>query len=254
MNVLHVIRAALAAILAFAAAAPSMAQAPACDNGGLLTSFDGPSVRNGFAAVQNQGGDLGIAPDPLDPSNRVGRFTAGPKRAGRVGKADLIHRFAPIDRGARLRMSARFLIPDGAPRNSVILMDLECAGCGLKGNPGIRLYLRDGRLRVDRSKIGIRGAPFLPVIGTRVTPGQWHDLTWEVGLGDQASGWSRVTLDGEPVIDARGATVILQDIVSLYENTPVREAVDRFQVGVTANSNPVPATVFMDDIAFCRLP
>lgn len=250
LKVWHLVRAILAAATAVGLGFSTMAQTVPCDNEVTLSAFETPDVTDGFAAIQSQRGSVTVQADPHDPANGVAAMIAGPKSSGRVGKADLIHRFAPVPRGGRIRVSARVMVPDGAPLNSVILMDLECATCGLDGNPGIRLYLRDGRLRVDRSKIGVRDA-FLPSVGTRLQPGRWHDLVWEVVLGDGAEGRSVVTLDGARVMDARGTTVLLQRIVSQFENTLVTEAVDRFQVGVTANSNSVAATAFMDDIRFC---
>ena len=89
-------------------------------------------------------------------------MAAGPK-GKRVGKAGLIHRFAPIGVGSVIDMSARFYFPKGEKTDSIILMDLECAACGLDTNPGLRLYLRNGHLRVDRSKVGIK-EPFYPCL------------------------------------------------------------------------------------------
>lgn len=250
MKVWHFVWAILVAETTIGPGSSTMAQTAPCDNEVTLSSFETPDVTDGFAAIQSQRGSVTVRSDPHDPANTVAVMTAGPKSSGRVGKADLIHRFDPVPRGGRVRMAARVMVPEGAPLNSVILMDLECASCGLEGNPGIRLYLRDGRLRVDRSKIGLQDA-FLPSVGTRLEPGRWHDLVWDVVLGDDAEGRSVVTLDRARVMDAHGTTVLLQRVVSQFEDTRVTEAVDRFQVGVTANSNPVPATAFMDDIRFC---
>ncbi|MFY0311272.1 hypothetical protein ACFMBG_15380 [Leisingera sp. D0M16] len=215
-------------------------------------SFDQAGGHGGFSHVQLQRGTAVLAEDPLQPGNRVARLTAGPKKSGKVGKADYVHRFQPLPAGTVILMQARIYFPPGTPLNSVILMDLECASCGLDTNPGVRLYLRRGLLRVDRSKIGIK-EPFLPSAPQRVTAGVWHQLSWQVTLGSGENGRSVITLDGEVVSDARGTTLLTQEIVSRHMDVAVREQADRFQVGLTANSNPQAAEMLLDDVRFCQL-
>lgn len=234
---------------AFLAAVGARADQGDCGAAGLLSDFQTGDVAQGFATRQLQQGELSVISDPLDPTNRVAHSTAGAK-GRKVGKAGFIHRFAWMGKGARLSMGARILIPEGSALDSVILMDLECAECGLDTNPGIRLYLRDGRLRVDRSKIGIRD-PFYPTADTRLEPGTWHNLVWHVTLGAGNDGQSQVILDGQIVGDARGTTVLTQQIVSKLADIAVREGVDRFQVGLTANSNRSATSLLLDDVWFC---
>lgn len=229
--------------------AGARAAPPDCGAGGMLSDFQGDDVALGFAATQLQGGEVSVIVDPLDPTNRVATSTAGPK-GRKVGKAGFIHRFEWLGKGAELVMGARILIPEGSAADSVILMDLECAECGLDTNPGIRLYLRDGRLRVDRSKIGLRD-PFYPTAETRIEPGTWHDLIWRVTIGVDDAGQSQVVLNGQIVGDARGTTVLTQEIVSKLADIKVREGVDRFQVGLTANSNASATSLLLDDVWFC---
>ncbi|WP_264212625.1 hypothetical protein [Leisingera thetidis] len=214
--------------------------------------FDEAGGQGGFAHVQLQRGEAVLAEDPLQPGNRVARLTAGPKKKGKVGKADYVHRFEPLPAGSVILMQARIYFPPGMPLNSVILMDLECASCGLETNPGIRLYLRRGLLRVDRSKVGIK-QPFLPTVPRVMTAGVWHELSWQVTLGAGEDGRSLVTLDGEVISDARGTTMLTQEIVSRHMDVTVREQADRFQIGLTANSNPQAAEMLLDDVRFCQL-
>ena len=147
-------------------------------------------------------------------------------------------------------MSGAFYFSKSDQTNSVILMDLECASCGLDTNPGMRLYLRDGRLRVDRSKIGI-DVPFYAEQGHQVEPGRWHDVRWRVHLGEGDAGRSDVFLNGQVVASNRGTTLLTQTIVSRIANIKVREAVDRFQIGITANSNKTGTSLLLDDVRFC---
>ncbi len=152
-------------------------------------------------------------------------FEAGPKTST-VGKAAIIVPFPPAGHGT-LQVSAEVYLPADSAANSLILMDAECKDCGLPGNPGLRLYLRRGALRVDRKKIGERHA-WVAEDPLRLVPGEWSTVTWELVLGGEAEGHSRVTLNGETVLENAGRTLPEGDAM----------AVDRVQVGLTANSNP----------------
>lgn len=223
-----------------------------CALGSRLWQFEEDGQDGGFAFVQLQRGEAAQAQDPLRPGNRVARLVAGPKQGRKVGKADYVHRFEPLQAGAVISMQARMYFPPGSPLNSVILMDLECASCGLDTNPGMRLYLRKGLLRVDRSKIGIQ-QPFLSSVPKLLQAGVWHEITWQVTLGAGDAGRSLVMLDGEVVSDATGTTLLTQEIVSRHADITVQEQADRFQVGLTANSNGRAAEMLLDDVRFCQL-
>ncbi|APX89015.1 hypothetical protein BV394_04130 [Brevirhabdus pacifica] len=197
--------------------------------------------------VQRQAGEVRRVPDPLGGGREVHRFAAGPKgRAGkdRVGKAALIVPFATLRPGDHLAVRAEVMIPEGAPRNSVHLMDIECKHCGQRGNPGLRLYLRDGRLRIDRKKIGGRHA-WAYDRTPRLAPGRWVEIVWSLRLGLEGDPTlSIVTLDGRTVLRNRGR--------NLPDLPPDRAGVDRLQIGVTANSNPGEAVVYLRGLELTR--
>lgn len=206
---------------------------------GRLTDFTedfehGLRLGTHFAIAQEVRGRVRVAPAP-GQRGRALLAEAGPKTAGEVGKADVVARFARLAPGTRLRVAFDLYVPAGTPLNSLQLVDLECATCGERGNPGIRLYLRRGRLRIDRSKIGIAKA-WVRDDAPMLRPDTWHRIRWEVLLGTQ--GATRVWLDGREVLAARGATVAALPL----------EGVDRLQIGITANSNAVPARAWVDDV------
>lgn len=155
-----------------------------------------------------------------------------------VGKAGLIVPFDPRRAGAGIAVSAEVFLPEGTPANSIILMDAECKRCGLPGNPGLRLYLRDGGIRIDRKKIGERHA-WAVRNPERIRAETWVRIEWRLRLGDAATGTSEVTLDGAPVLTNSGRTLPPAGDAS---------AVDRVQIGLTANSNDHPVTLLMRDI------
>lgn len=221
-----------------------------CSGASFFADFETSHAQGSFSGVQLQSGTIEVAPDPLRDGNSVVRMQAGPRVDGRVGKAHLIHRFAQATHGDGIEMGARFLIPEGSATNSVILMDLECADCGLSTNPGIRLYLRDGRPRVDRSKIGI-GEPFYPDRDLRIGTGVWLEVVWRVVLGEGEAGRSAVYLDGKRSGVAHGTTILTQAAARQLGDIEVTEGVDRFQIGLTANSNDAETELILDDVWFC---
>ena|GEM_PF-2878361 len=200
-----------------------------------------------WATEQLQNGSLDIVQDPTNASNKVLKALAGAKSGGKVGKADLIQRFEPVGPGGTIHMSSWFYFPKGTPRNSVILFDLECASCGLDTNPGLRVYLRDGRLRVDLSKIGIKDA-LLPSTDHQVPSERWFKLGWTVKLGVEGAGQTQITLDDKVVLAADSTTMPSTSIARKLLGHDITEAVDRIQIGLTANSNNKPALIYVDNV------
>lgn len=161
-------------------------------------------------------------------------------RGRRVPKAALIARPPKIAPGRRVRVTFDLLVPEGAPLDSVHLVDIECARCGVAGNPGIRLYLRDGRLRIDRSKIGVRHA-WTNDDAPQLRHRRWHRIELLVTAGYADTGRAEVRLDGALVLSARGQTIV----------RPRGEApgADRVQIGLTASSNRGAAVAYFDNVA-----
>jgi hypothetical protein len=162
-------------------------------------------------------------------------------RSKRVPKAALIARPVKLAPGASARIAFSVMVPESAPLNSVHLVDVECATCGEEGNPGIRLYLRHGRLRIDRSKIGVRDA-WTNDAAPQLRHGRWHRVEFDVTTGFGAAGMVRVRLDRRTVLEAKGDTII-------RPWARAAAGADRIQIGITASSNPVPAVAWFDDVA-----
>jgi len=165
------------------------------------------------------------------------RFDAG-ARTRTVGKAALIVPFDPRGTGSTVTVEAEVFLPADTPANSIILIDIECKRCGLPGNPGLRLYLREGGFRIDRKKIGEKHA-WAERDPVRIVPDTWVRIRWDLELGDADTGRSIVAMDGAPVLRNRGRTL---------PPAGADSAVDRVQIGLTANSNAHPATLLMRDI------
>ncbi|MCD2324336.1 polysaccharide lyase [Sphingomonas sp. IC-56] len=233
---------ALAAVVVvgLAAGAATLARSQAQpQRGSFADNFDAGlcvgSCGGPWAIKQEVRGTVRTAPAPGRPGQAL-LARAAPKSGG-VAKADVVARLTPLSAGTRMTIAFDLRVPTGTPLDSLQLVDLECASCGEGGNPGIRLYLRRGRLRIDRSKIGIQHA-WTRDDAQALIHDRWHRIVWQVRLGAGDDGQTRVTLDGNEVLAARGAT-----LASLP-----RLAVDRVQIGITANSNPVPATAWFDNV------
>lgn len=161
-------------------------------------------------------------------------------RGAQVPKAALIARPAKIAPGETVLIRFDMLVPDGAPLNSIHLVDLECARCGVAGNPGIRLYLRDGRLRIDRSKIGVRHA-WTNGAAPQLRHRRWHRVELRVTAGYGKAGRAEVRLDGTNVLSARGDTIVRAQGEAA--------GADRVQIGLTASSNAGPALAYFDNVS-----
>lgn len=201
--------------------------------------LDRPDIR-----YQEQMGQITTVLAPDGRPEKVIQALAGPKKDGRVGKAGLILPFAALGPGKKISIEAEFFFPQNGLRNSIHLMDLECKHCGAAGNPGLRLYLRHGRVRIDRKKIK-GGKAWVNDQAPVVREGAWNRIRWDLDLGtDALPGRSVVVLNGEQVLDNSGRT--LPDVA------PEDAAIDRLQIGVTANSNDTAATVFLGALSITR--
>ena len=189
-----------------------------------------------WAASQQIDGSLSVV---AGRGGKVLRARTG-ARGSRVPKAALIARPVILRPGATVRISFLVMVPEGAPLNSIHLVDLECASCGEAGNPGIRLYLRHGRLRIDRSKIGERSA-WTDDTAPQLRHKQWHRIALDIAVGFGDAGGVRTYLDGKTVLEARGDTLI-------RPQGSAAAGADRIQIGLTANSNAVPAMAYFDDV------
>ena len=189
-----------------------------------------------WPASQQIGGELAVVRGGGEGDRIALRAQTGP-RGARVPKAALIARPAPMAGGTRLTVSFELMVPPGAPLNSIHLVDLECATCGAGHNPGIRLYLRHGRLRIDRAKIGHRHAWTNPK-APQLVHGRWHRIELAVTVGHGARGAAEVRLDGRVVLEGKGDTAA----------PGIAAKADRIQIGLTASSNATPAVVYLDNV------
>ncbi len=195
---------------------------------------------------QLQRGSMALVDDPQGSSNRTALFRAGNK-SFKVGKAALIKKVDPITHGDELTVTARFYFPSESPLDSVILIDKECSICGLDTNPGMRLYVRDARLRLDPSKIGYKES-INQNVEHKLELDRWHTVVWRSVLGTGSKGIDQVFVDGVMVIDSQHTNVITQEIADAYNLMLTGEYIDTVQIGITANSNSKTTELLVDDV------
>jgi len=189
--------------------------------------------------------------DPLLESNEVLIMKAWEKQGSQVGKAWLVKAINHIWVWSWVIVEADFYFPEDTSRNSLILIDLECKKCWIDTNPGIRLYLRDEYLRVDRSKIGIDES-FNQELDHKILSQTWYTLRMEVVFWE-TEGSTKVFIDDILVIHRLWINILTQDIVDEYNIVLENIWIDRVQVWMTANSNLSSQTLLLDNVSITEL-
>lgn len=179
---------------------------------------------------------------------RVAQLTAGEKRGSEVGKACIIHEFPYVfSRGDSLDVAASLVVPP-LSRGRISLIDIECKYCGVAAQPGIRLFVdTDRSIYLERGKLGIASS-FRQTRGPWVPVDTWFDLRWSIQFSPEQDGTSDVWIDGNHVLSARGANFPDQRIARSHGISLLAEQYDRIQIGLTANSQPRPVSILLDDV------
>jgi hypothetical protein len=174
------------------------------------------------------------------------RCIAAPK-TDRVGKAYVTKNFPAVTRGEVVEAQARYLIENIPETGSIYLMDFECRYCGPKGKAGIRLLLNNGRLRVNRTKLGL-GQDFVSTVPRAVPAGKPFTLAVRLLLGGE-DGETTVLVDNQPVLHAVGINMPLRKVAAQQGLELKQEQLDYVQFGVTANSTPDTVRLLFTDAA-----
>lgn len=154
----------------------------------------------------------------------------------KVAKSDLSTGFDPVSDGATVTLKMGFKIPAGSPTSSIYLADFESNNSSTGTNPGIRIQLRDGIIRVDRAKIG-ESTFWKADQDAPLQTDKWHSLKVVMVPGDAATGHVKVFLDGAVVVNQHGATRLTSEALAGFGLTATGGEIDRVQVGLTANAN-----------------
>lgn len=196
-------------------------------------------------------GEGGVA---ADPRGGVAFFHAGENIGGEVGKACLVHPFpTPLLTGDRLEIALSLYLPD-LVQGRISLIDIECKNCGVPAQPGIRLFVDiDRRIYLERGKLGHQSSfwqyrqPFAPV-------DEWFDLRWATRFGVGDEGTCAVWIDDRLILEAAGANFPDQAIAERFDIDLAAEQYDRVQIGITANSQPRPTSIRLDDVSIAVFP
>ena len=185
----------------------------------------------------------------LDAFGNVFRGAAKEKVGSVVGKAYVTKNFGVVAvEGSVVELLATYLVPTPSPGDgSIYLMDVECRDCGVETKPGIRILLRDNRLRVNLSKLC--GGDDLGPSTSLVPYDEPFTIRFLLELGDESSGHTRVYLDGDLVIEATGVNMPLASAIAACGETLTAERFTYAQIGFTANSRATAETLYADDVA-----
>jgi hypothetical protein len=178
---------------------------------------------------------------------RVARLGAGEMIADQVGKASIIYEFPqPLREGDLLDIAAAFKLPP-LRGGRISLIDLECKYCGIETQPGFRLFMNEERaFYLERGKIGY-GESFFQDRPPLAPVDTWFHIRWQTLFG-RDEGESRLWLDGALIAFARGANFPDFRVAQRLGAPLTAEQLDRVEIGITANSQPEPVVIYMDDI------
>jgi len=166
-----------------------------------------------------------------------------PSGSSKVSKSSLVHEGFEARQGDILKISFRIKI-NSANADGLYFLDLECSTCWppiapvSNQSPGIRMYLdaQNGRLAIDRGKIGFRSAPFRST-GPRFPVGEWVDVVYKIGLSEKDDGWVQVKTNKRLLLRARGSTLPNQVTFAKYGILLAARKYDYVEVGATANES-----------------
>jgi len=181
--------------------------------------------------IQLQDGRIDISDDGNVTLMRAG--SAGSK----VGKSTYSTAINTTDNSGLVTAEFDFMIPDGMPTSHIYLADIESKAASSGYNPGVRIQVRDGIIRVERGKIGIK--ELWPADMDELQTGRWYSLKVELRPGRGNDGEVRLYLNGEKVVDENGQTV---------DTTSSNSWIDTVQVGLTANVNDYDAALAVRNI------
>ncbi|WP_264212638.1 hypothetical protein [Leisingera thetidis] len=177
--------------------------------------------------LQLQDGRVDISEDGNVTLMRAG--SAGSK----VGKSTYSTAINPTDESGVITAEFDFMIPDGYPLSHIYLADLESNASSSGFNPGVRIQVRDGLIRVERGKIGIK--ELWPADQDELLQtGQWYSLKVVMRPGNENNGEIQLYLDGKLVVDEQGQTM---------DTRSANGDIDRVQIGLTANVNDYDAAL-----------
>jgi len=165
----------------------------------------------------------------------------------RVGKAYLTKNIPAVTRGQIVEARATYLIQEAPSNGSLYLMDFECRNCGPRTKAGIRVMLRNGQIRVNRSKLGLSD-DFVSRPLAELRTGEPFTLTVRLKLGAEEGG-TMVLVNDKPVLDRRGVNMPLKKFARQLNVELKQEQIDYVQLGITANSGPSTARVLVSDVA-----
>jgi len=167
-----------------------------------------------------------------------------------ISKASIERKGYDFVEGDTIFIQASFYFEPDADLNEIYLMDIECEQCYSQA-PGPRLKVSNGFISIDRGKIGFTGS--FKENKRSIRTGEWFRISWYMILGKNSKGSTKVFLNGQEVMDTTGTNIPDRVIFSANGVTLSAEKLDRFEVGLTANSSSKAALLYVDDVSMGKV-
>lgn len=225
--------------------AASAAEAPPTPSFSYKVQYAPPDLSNwDYVGLWGSKSTVTLLP-PTDTMPQATWKCLADRKSNRVGKAFVTKNFPAVKAGDIIEAKARYFIERVPQDGSLYLMDIECRSCGPQWQPGIRVHVRQGQLRVNRSKLRLK-KDFVASNTTSIPTGKGFELSMRLRLGEEA-GETVIAIDGRPVIEERGVNMPLEHIFATQNLELAEEHLDYVQFGVTANSGSSEAEVLFSD-------
>lgn len=209
-------------------------------NARSVSNIFSPSTFTNRQMTLNQN-TMDVVRDPAMGHNVV-RFSAAPRSGGTVSKSSVLHQGFTAPEGSTLVVELDVFV-EGSSAKGLFLADIECRSCwperSLISNksPGIRLFVHNnGRLGLDRGKLGMRGSALLGQ-GPAFPTNQWAKIRWRMQVSSSDQAYTEILVNGVPHLQTRGATLMNDRIFRRNGIRLQRFLYDYVEFGITANES-----------------
>ncbi len=176
-----------------------------------------------------------IAPDPVDASNNVLKFTSVPPTSEMItAKASIESLVTFFTKGSELWFQADYYIENGMPFS---LVDFENAYFYLR--PGPRVVIRNNKLNIE-NKFGAK-INYSHDVDITLPQQQWFTVTVHLKFSNSDDGMIQLWQDGTLLISTTGITLPTSNSVQSV-----------LEVGITAT--PVGSVLYLDNLRISETP
>jgi hypothetical protein len=177
------------------------------------------------------------------------RCAGTPTSGAYVGKSSIIRNNLDLKEGDIVYVSVWYYLEPSANDDQLYLCDLE-ETTQQGGSPGFRIALysngQNSALTLERGKIE-RSTIYADEQNRIPFPhGQWVHMEYEAKLSQKKKGYFKLWQDGTLMIDVTKVQLLGRDLLMSSHGTT--GALDKLEVGITANTTGVNQVLYVDDV------